>query len=310
MRKWRKKGLIYCPSGKNGFDYSHCHKPTPLLIDENTLRVYFGVRDKTRKTRTTFVDLSLDDLGSIKYVHNKPILDLGKIGAFDDSGANVSSVCRNGDEIYMYFIGWNPSTTVHTRNSVGLAVSRDNGFTFERMYDGPVLDRTKDEPYYTGAVDVINEKDIWKVWYTSGSEWKIINGRPEIFYHIKYGTSKNGIDWKREDAICIPPSDEFEVTARPSVIKDRSGYKMWYSKRNLVDFRTEAKQSYRPGYAESEDGVHWQRLDEKLDLSLSDEGWDSEAIAYPYVREIGGKLVMLYNGNGFGATGFGYAVYE
>ena len=184
MRKWRKKGLIYCPSGKNGFDYSHCHKPTPLLIDENTLRVYFGVRDKARKTRTTFVDLSLDDLGSIKYVHNKPILDLGKIGAFDDSGANVSSVCRNGDEIYMYFIGWNPSTTVHTRNSVGLAVSRDNGFTFERMYDGPVLDRTKDEPYYTGAVDVINEKDIWKVWYTSGSEWKIINGRPEIFYHI------------------------------------------------------------------------------------------------------------------------------
>ena len=310
MRKWRKKGLIYSPSGKNGFDYSHCHKPTPLLIDENTLRVYFGVRDKTRKTRTTFVDLSLDDLGSIKYVHNKPILDLGKIGAFDDSGANVSSVCRNGDEIYMYFIGWNPSTTVHTRNSVGLAVSRDNGFTFERMYDGPVLDRTKDEPYYTGAVDVINEKDIWKVWYTSGSEWKIINGKPEIFYHIKYGTSENGIDWKREDAICIPPSDEFEATARPSVIKDRSGYKMWYSKRNLVDFRTEAKQSYRPGYAESKDGIHWQRLDERLELSLSDEGWDSEAIAYPYVREIGGKLVMLYNGNGFGATGFGYAVYE
>ena len=85
---------------------------------------------------------------------------------------------------------------------------------------------------------------------------------------------------------------------------------MWYSKRNLVNFRTDAKQSYRPGYAESKDGVHWQRLDESLDFSLSDEGWDSEAIAYPYVREIEGKLVMLYNGNGFGATGFGYAVYE
>ena len=76
------------------------------------------------------------------------------------------------------------------------------------MYDGPVLDRTKDEPYYTGAVDVVKEKDCWKVWYTSGSEWKIINGRPEIFYHINYGVSENGIDWERENTICIPPNDE------------------------------------------------------------------------------------------------------
>lgn len=70
----------------------------------------------------------------------------------------------------MYYIGWNPSTTVPTRNSIGLAVSDDNGFSFERMYDGPILDRTKDEPYYTGAVDVLKENNVWKIWYTSGSE--------------------------------------------------------------------------------------------------------------------------------------------
>lgn len=27
-----KKGLIYKATGKHGFDYSHCHKPTPLII--------------------------------------------------------------------------------------------------------------------------------------------------------------------------------------------------------------------------------------------------------------------------------------
>ena len=84
MQKWIKKGLIYCPSGKKGFDKSHCHKPTPLIIDDETVRVYFGVRDENSKTRTTFIDLSINNLNEIKYVHDKPVIDLGKIGCFDD----------------------------------------------------------------------------------------------------------------------------------------------------------------------------------------------------------------------------------
>lgn len=307
---WIKKGLIYVPSGLNGFDFSHCHKPTPLIIDENTIRIYFGVRDEKGKTRTTFVDLDIDNLNQVKYIHNKPVLDLGKLGAFDDSGVNVSSICRLENQIFMYFIGWNPSTTVHTRNSIGIAVSNDNGFSFKRLYDGSILDRNKEEPYYTGAVDVLKDGDVWKIWYTSGSEWKILNGKPEIFYHIKYATSKNGIDWIRNNILCIPPRDEFEATARPCVIKENGKYKMWYSRRNLVDFRTNVKNSYRPGYAESIDGINWERLDDKLGLELSETGWDSEAIAYPYVIKIKGKYVMFYNGNGFGKSGFGYAVYE
>ncbi|MCX6307668.1 MAG: hypothetical protein NTY32_02165, partial [Bacteroidia bacterium] len=127
----------------------------------------------------TFVDLDINNLSKVLYVHDKPTLDLGKIGTFDDSGNNVCSVVRFGDLIYMYFIGWNPSTTVHTRNSIGLAISKDNGLTFQRPYDGSILDRTKDEPYYTGAVDVMKDADQWKLWYTSGSEWKMLNGKPE-----------------------------------------------------------------------------------------------------------------------------------
>ncbi len=311
---WIKKGLIYCPEGKNGFDVSHCHKPTPLFIDNNTLRVYFGVRDGNGKTRTTFVDVDPKDPGKVIYIHDKPVLDLGKIGAFDDSGVNVCSLVRKDDLVYMYFIGWNPSTTVHTRNSIGLAVSHDNGLTFTRLYDGSVLDRSKDEPYYTGAVDVLFENGSWQMWYTSGTEWKMINGKPEIYYHIKYATSENGIDWIRNNVSCIIPSTPLEATARPSVIKDvvdgKDIYRMWYSRRDLLDFRTDSKHDYRAGYAESADGINWKRMDESTGIDVSPEGWDSLAIAYPYVIRIYGKLIMLYNGNGFGKTGFGYAVEE
>lgn len=307
---WIKKGLIYYPKGENGFDYSHCHKPTPLILNGTTIRVYFGVRDKNNITRTTFIDVDINDPKKILYVHNKPVIDIGKIGTFDDSGANVSSVLRVGGKIYMYYIGWNPSTTVPTRNSIGLAVSDDNGFSFKRMYDGPILDRTKDEPYYTGAVDVLKENNVWKMWYTSGSEWKIINGKPEIFYHIKYATSLNGIDWNRDNITCIPPVNEFEATARPCVIKENGIYKMWYSKRSLIDFRTNIRNSYRAGYAESTDGVKWIRIDAKVGIDISEKGWDSEAIAYPYVIKVKENWYMFYNGNGFGKTGFGYAEYE
>ena len=312
MKRWVKKGFIYKPSGKNGFDFSHCHKPTPIVINNKIVRVYFGVRDALGKTRTTFIDLDINNLKNILYIHTKPVLDLGKIGTFDDSGANVSSVLKYKDKIYMYHIGWNPSTTVHTRNAIGLSISEDNGWTFKRLYDGSILDRTKDEPYYTGAVDVKYDNGIWKCWYTSGTEWKIINNRPEIYYHIKYATSPNGIDWQRDNIDCILPNSEFEATARPSVLKVNNKYCMWYSKRSLVDFRINPKNSYRAGYAESEDGITWVRMDDKISLiPTNKEGdFDSDSISYPYVIEINNKLVMFYNGNDFGKSGFGYAVLE
>ena len=50
------------------------------------------------------------------------------------------------------------------------------------------------------------------------------------------------------------------------------------------------------------------RNDELAGIDVSPEGWDSEMICYPYIFEHRGLLYMLYNGNGYGKTGFGLAV--
>ena len=76
---------------------------------------------------------------------------------------------------------------------------------------------------------------------------------------------------------------------------------MWYAVRG--DF-------YKIGYAESLNGKDWVRKDDKAGIDISSEGWDSEMISYPYVFKNDNNLIMLYNGNGFGKTGFGYAVWE
>ena len=76
---------------------------------------------------------------------------------------------------------------------------------------------------------------------------------------------------------------------------------MWYSFREQ-----KSVQSYRIGYAESIDGLVWDRKDYLMNnFDVSDEGWDNEMICYPFIFEHKKTLYMLYNGNGYGKTGFG-----
>ena len=56
------------------------------------------------------------------------------------------------------------------------------------------------------------------------------------------------------------------------------------------------------------DGLDWERLDEHVGIGLSKSGWDSHAMAYPWVERDGDRYVLYYNGNDYGREGFGLAV--
>ena len=56
------------------------------------------------------------------------------------------------------------------------------------------------------------------------------------------------------------------------------------------------------------DGLHWDRKDNDVGIKRSTQGWDCEMIEYGYVQQLHNATYLFYNGNGFGATGFGYAV--
>jgi len=119
---------------------------------------------------------------------------------------------------------------------------------------------------------------------------------------IKYAESTDGLGWKREGKIALHFKDENEYAmSRPFVLKENGIYRMWYSYRGAA---------YRIGYAESENGLDWERMDEKVGITVSDSGWDSESVEYPFLFDHKGQRYMLYNGNGYGRTGFGLAVLE
>ena len=255
--KWIKKGLIYEPN--TSFEWNskgYASVPTVYKISEDILRIYFTARDINNKTNISYIEVEADDPSNILYIHEKSVLSLGKIGMFDDCGAMVSHVIDVNNEVWMYYIGWNVRNTISYHNSIGLAISKDGGMTFEKFSEGPLFDRTYKEPYFNAAPFVLKENGIWKMWYLSNTDWVEYEGKSEPFYHIKYAESENGIDWKREGKVAIDYKDENECgIVRACVLKDSDTYKMWYAHRNLQNYRTNKNSSYRIGYAESSDGM-------------------------------------------------------
>ena len=83
---------------------------------------------------------------------------------------------------------------------------------------------------------------------------------------------------------------------------------MWYSYRNIDDYRSNREKSYHIRVCGIEGQPHWERKDDQAGLELSLDGWDSEMVAYPYIVDYQDKRYMFYNGNGFGRSGFGYAL--
>ncbi len=303
-----KKGVIFTVDGKYPWSLTHAQIPSPDVLPNDRIRIYYSTRDSLNRSLTSFVEVDAQNPLEVLYVHDRPILEFGNLGCFDDRGVMPSCVVTHNGTKYLYYCGWNTSTTVRYRNSIGLAVSEDGGLTFRRAFEGPIMDRTKDEPHLVVTPHVIIEDGIWKMWYSGCTGWKLVNGVTEPQYLIKYAESKDGIDWQRENRVVIPYKHEFEAIGRPVVVHENGIYKMWYSYRNIDDYRSNREKSYHIGYAESRDNRSWQRKDEEAGVKLSAEGWDSEMMAYPYIVDYKDKRYMFYNGNGFGRSGFGYAL--
>ena len=305
---WIRKGQIFDPRQHREWAGSHAQVPTALLLSDR-VRIFYADRTAENKSFISYLDVDRDDLTKTIYFHKTPILPLGERGTFDDDGMMPGVAVRHDGYIYLYYNGWNRGVTVPYRNSVGIAISEDDGATFRRLYPGPVLDRTAQEPHMAVTPSILKEESAWRMWYVSGLRWAEIEGRYEPIYVIKYAESADGILWVRPNRQCIPQSHDLEAFSHPSVIKHRGRYAMWYSYRHSRDYRDGAG-SYRIGYAESSDGLDWRRMDGVNGLDVSADGWDSTMTCYPDVFRLNGRLAMIYNGNGFGQTGFGYAILD
>lgn len=296
--KWIKKGVLFAPNEDSDWLFSHAALPVADKTQDH-YRIYFSSRDKNGRAQIGYFETDLA-LEKVLRVSSNPVIGLGPLGAFDDSGVTSAWIVNHDGKKYQYFSGWSLGVSVPFYFFIGLAISEDGGETYKRVSSSPILERNEIDPYLTASPCVLIDDGRWRMWYVSGTGWEMVDERPQHRYHIKYAESSDGINWRREGIVCIDyeSPDEYSI-ARPCVMKENGVYKMWFSFRGS---------SYRIGYAESSDGLTWSRKDSGIDVS--EAGWDSEMIEYPYVLKNGDTHYMLYNGNGYGKSGIGVAVLQ
>lgn len=298
--KWKKLGLIFCPDHRYEWMETHAANPVAEPLGGDGFRIYFTSRDKNNRSSIGSLELDLRDPFKILKVSEEPVLSPGEPGLFDDSGAAMGWLTVVDGRKFLYYLGWNLAVTVPWRNSTGLALCPPGQTAFVKYSKAPLLDRSDVDPYSISYPSILIEKGLWRMWYGSNLSWGPTE--KDMAHVFKYAESKDGLQWDRKGLVVLPlkPGGEFALS-KPCVLKEKGLYRMWYSYRG---------KGYRIGYAESPDGLTWERKDEEAGIDVSDSGWDSETIEYGYVFDHKGLKYMLYNGNGYGKTGFGLALLE
>ncbi len=295
------RGRLYTPDRTLDWQQTHASLPLAMCLGGDRFRVYFSSRDAKNRSYIGFLEMELGGEPEVVEVTREPVLTPGPLGCFDDHGVYAASLVDRGHEVFLYYVGWNPGVPAPLfYSSIGLAVSEDRGRTFRRHSCAPIMSRSEFDPCLVTSPCVLFDEGRWKMWYVSGFKWDEDASGLHSYYHIKYADSQDGIHWRRTGHVSVDHRPGERNLARPCIAREDGIYRMWYS--------FEAGEGYRLGYAESTDGLRWDRRDREIELTRAESQDDTEAVAYPWVFRHRGVRYMLHNGSSFGRDGISWAI--
>ncbi len=166
---WRKLGRLFHAEGQRPWMQTHTAVPTPLVLDDDRLRIYFGTRD-ARSGRTSAGSMSSRASRRASWRSDAASTDSRPPGHFDDNGVYPGPVVRRDGRLWMYYVGRSNGTPPLYYMAIGLAVSDDGGATFERAREAPLLARSEVDPWMVSTPFVLVE-GRWRMWYVSGLGW-------------------------------------------------------------------------------------------------------------------------------------------
>lgn len=307
--RWETLGQVFdCTGGKNlpeGF-VSHAQSPQVLPIRDG-FRVYFSTRRVDASgapiTAPVFADFNCDWRPRGKPMG--PVLAPGTLGCYDEHGVFPFHVVQLNGRLFGYISGWSRRLSVPVETAIGLSESVDGGTTFQRIFQGPILNKCLAEPFLVGDPFVISTVSRHFMWYIHGTAWfPASETEPAVrVYKIAQRESLDGVNWIRPRTNIIRDvlGDE-ECQALPTVVLWRGKFHMFFCYRYATQFRHDPRRGYKLGHAVSVDLLHWHRLNDPQIPVLS---WDVEMRCYPCAFVHDDILHIAYNGNEFGKNGFG-----
>ena len=301
--RWEKLGQLFDPEARARHPklISHAANPLAVLLEGDTYRVFYSGRDTENRSSVGAVDI---DIAARKIVceHDAPIFSYGPEGSFYADGVSIGNCYRAADgQRYILFMGWQTPRGGHWRGDVGrLRLNED--FGLELSPDVPFMGIDQSDPVSLSYPWVHKGgPEDYQMWYGSTHEWDAGNG--EMLHVLNYATSSDGHNWDRKGLGVPYVIGTAQAFSRPTIAKHpEGGLEMWFS------YRGAPGRPYRIGYARAQDGETYTLMLDGAGIDVSEEGWDSEMIEYPFVFDHSGARYMLYNGNSYGQSGFGLAV--
>lgn len=298
---WTKLGRLYVPaaSGRHPKLATHAANPLPVHLQGDVYRVFYSGRDETNRSSVGAVDIDIVRR-EVVTEHHHPFFEHGPAGSFFADGVSIGNCYEAGGVRYMLFMGWQAPAGGHWRGDIGrLVVNPD--LTLRLDGAEPFMGSDATDPISLSYPWVLRSASGFDMWYGSTRAWDAGNG--EMLHTLRHARSDDGHRWTRTGVEVPHALGHAQAFSRPTVVRNGGGdLEMWFS------YRSGSGESYRIGYARSEDGMHWTLDLDGAGIAISDQGWDADMLEYPFVFDHLGQRYMLYNGNGYGRTGFGLAV--
>ena len=280
--------------------------PASILLNDEIVRVYVGCWDQDGISRIGHIDLKASNPLEIINISQKPDLDIGRDGCFDENGVFPGHVNYQDGDVYLHYTGFQLGYKIRHYNFGGLAIAlKQDNTRFNRYSESPILDRSDEGLFVRAGSSTIQVKDKFYTVYSAGSGWDKVGGKLRPKYDVYIQKTVDGKSFSKEGVKIVECDENIEHgLGRPQIIRIGEFYYVFYTRR-MKSFK------YFFGASRSKDLISWERIDDKIEgIKHSTDGFDSDMIYFPNVIETKYGIYLFYSGNNFGGGGLGVAKIE
>lgn len=276
---WRKLGRIF----------EHEAQLPTAWLEGDILRVFYSIRIEGQSHIRQFL---YDMASKVGLEVEGNVLSPGERGCFDDAGVMPGSLLNYKEKRYLFYTGWHLKKSVPYSHAVGVA-DWNNG-VWNRMSDGPIVAQSLGVPQMANSPFFTDENGYWCLYFCNGQGWN--EDFPYYGISSAISVNKSVLDWKVITHL-KPVGIEGAANSRPCVLDN-----------TMLLAHKKKDTPYQIAQFEQIDR-DWKLVDDNV-IPVSESGWDSEMVCYPWVFNHSGSRYMLYNGNGYGKSGVGLAICE
>jgi len=217
---WTDHQMVLNVGSEGTYDTSRVFHPC-VIKDGDTYKTWYTGYDGAN-----YRILYATSMDGITWTDHQMVLNIGSEGTYDTSRVMEPCVIKDGDVYKMWYSGYDGANfrILYTTSMDGIT------WTDHQM----VLNIGSEGTYDTSRVRfpcIVKEDGTYKMWYSG------YDGQKD---RILYTTSTDGITWTNHQvAIDIGAEGTYDTLSiyKPCVVKEGDAYKMWYSGRDVTNWR-------------------------------------------------------------------------